>query len=370
MSDALAMAIDCKSFALCQNRVCRTMKNEIRIRATTALRSVLFALLVPVASYAEDVNSGPVAALPEGPLTETVTVTTTTSTTVSTTTSTTAVPTTTLPEIRACPDLRTDPQLTAELGLTKRADMNGNEVFVRPSSSQYCDPPEEGHKTSPIFCFENPYQSGEYTEVMAMRGRGTSLGNKYKGVKGWIKFRNNVLDIGKAYPGACYICGCFRGNQTSGGNGCFPPGVRILMADQSLKKIEEIKAGEKVWNPVQKKAIVVAQVVEGPENLPLIELGFAGRTVIVSQEHPVLTASGSKPAKLLTLKDMVFDTAGKQHLLTVLKRLELEEGQRVINLDLAAATEDPSERLLLSDGIITGDIVLQKRLASEAKATK
>ena len=34
-------------------------------------------------------------------------------------------------------------------------------------------------------------------------------------------------------------------------------------------------------------------------------------------------------------------------------------GQRVINVDLEAASSDADERLIVSDGIITGDIVLQ-----------
>jgi hypothetical protein len=62
---------------------------------------------------------------------------------------------------------------------------------------------------------------------------------------------------------------------------------------------------------------------------------------------------------LLTREDTVFDARGNPHPLTILETLPLEEGQRVINVNLDAASSDADERLLVSDGIITGDIVLQ-----------
>ena len=37
-------------------------------------------------------------------------------------------------------------------------------------------------------------------------------------------------------------------------------------------------------------------MIEGPESLPLIRFGFDGTTVTTSQAHPVLTATGLKPA--------------------------------------------------------------------------
>ena len=57
--------------------------------------------------------------------------------------------------------------------------------------------------------------------------------------------------------------------------------------------------------------------------------------------------------------DTVFDAQGKPHPVTILETLPIEEGQRVINVDLEAASSDADQRLIVSDGIITGDIVLQ-----------
>ena len=44
------------------------------------------------------------------------------------------------------------------------------------------------------------------------------------------------------HPETCYICGCFREI------GCFPPGVKITMADGSLRNIEDVRAGDMVRN--------------------------------------------------------------------------------------------------------------------------
>ena len=100
-------------------------------------------------------------------------------------------------------------------------------------------------------------------------------------------------------------------------------------------------------------------MIEGPEALPLIRLGFDGTTVTTSQVHPVLTATGLKPANQLKKGDTVFDAQGNPHAVTILETLPLEEGQRVINVSLDTASSDADERLIVSDGIITGDIVLQ-----------
>jgi len=63
--------------------------------------------------------------------------------------------------------------------------------------------------------------------------------------------------------------------------------------------------------------------------------------------------------------DTVFDARGNPHPLTILETLPLEEGHRVINVSQDAASSDPNERLMVSDGVITGDIVLQGLLKDQ-----
>ena len=161
------------------------------------------------------------------------------------------------------------------------------------------------------------------------------------------------------HPETCYICGCFRVE------GCFAPGVKITMADGSFRNIEDVRAGDLVRNAKTGAPVKVGKVIEGPEALPLIRFGFDGTTVTTSQAHPVLTAAGLKPANQLKKGDTVFDAQGNPHPVTILESLPIEEGQRVINVNLDAASSDANERLIVSDGIITGDIVLQGLLKAQ-----
>ena len=230
-----------------------------------------------------------------------------------------------------------------------------------------------------IYCFENPDVQQTLTddvpyefvtqEIAPLTDDGGPIGLEiwdmnmsslppdyyfYYGMDGsWDAFAAGVTGRSAQHGDACFICGRFRAI------GCFPPGVKITMADGSFRNIEDVRAGDLVQNAKTGAPVKVGQVIEGPEALPLIRFGFEGTTVTTSQAHPVLTAAGLKPANQLKKGDTIFDARGNPRPLTILETLPLEEGQRVINVDLEAASSDTDKRLLISDGIITGDIVLQ-----------
>ena len=184
----------------------------------------------------------------------------------------------------------------------------------------------------PIYCFENPYVDvskqqtavdlGRYHERRALRHLLTDEYNP------WDVFAACRSPGQPNHPDACFICGCFRIE------GCFAPGVKITMADGSLRNIEDVRAGDMVRNAKTGAPVKVAKVIEGPEALPLIRFGFDETTVTTSQAHPVLTATGLKPANQLKKGDTVFDAQGNPHPVTILETLPIEEGQRVINVDL------------------------------------
>ena len=79
----------------------------------------------------------------------------------------------------------------------------------------------------------------------------------------------------------------------------------------------------------------------------------------------MLTATGLTPANQLKKGDTVFDAKVCRTQFTILETLPIEEGQRVLNLNLDAASSDTDERLIILDGIITGDIVLQGLLKQQ-----
>ena len=155
------------------------------------------------------------------------------------------------------------------------------------------------------------------------------------------------------------ICACVRGGM----HGCFAEGTMITLADHSLKRVEEIKKGDLVLNPVTGKPARVKLVVDAPEPYPLIKLGYAGKSVRVTQTHPMLTVSGLKKAKDLSLEDEVQGEDGSFHKLATIEQLPVEAGQYVFNFELEADSDREAEHMLTADGIVTGDMVLQLKLS-------
>ena len=203
---------------------------------------------------------------------------------------------------------------------------------------------------SKIYCFENAYVNQALPDLTNWDLYDQQY---YYDPANWSAFVEVITGVGPSRPYACFICTCYRLD------GCFAPGVKITMADGSRRNIEDVRAADMVRNAKTGAPVKVGRVIEGPEALPLIRFGFEGATVTTSQAHPVLTAAGLKPANELKKGDTIFDAQGNPHTLTVLETLPLEEGQRVINVKLEAASSDVNERLIVSDGLITGDIVLQ-----------
>jgi hypothetical protein len=153
--------------------------------------------------------------------------------------------------------------------------------------------------------------------------------------------------------------------------GCFAPDTPILMADGSWKAVEGLLPTEQLWNPVTKKIVKVKKLVVGPEPLPLIEFGYEGRTVKVSTRHPIVTKAGIKRAEELVPGDVIYDTEGNEHLLTVLRALPMVEGQYVVNIKLAVSgTASADDHVIVANGIRVGDFELQERFGRRADAAR
>lgn len=175
------------------------------------------------------------------------------------------------------------------------------------------------------------------------------------------RLNNAAIVSSRADATACYSCGVIRDFE-----GCFPPGVEIALdADGTTKKVEDIAVGDKLWNPVLKTQVAVERVIEGPEVLPIIAVEFSSNLVRMTQGHPVKTKSGVKAAKSLTLEDKVLGSDGEYHSITSLKALPLRENQRVINFVMASGSAESDARMILADGLVTGDYVLQTEIAGQ-----
>jgi hypothetical protein len=147
-----------------------------------------------------------------------------------------------------------------------------------------------------------------------------------------------------------------------GKKGCFPRGVSIQLANGHSKLVEEIAVGDLLYNPVTRKPVEVSQVVEGPEKFPIIQFGYDNLKVRVTTEHVVLTESGLKRAKDLTLQDKVSNKSGEFSQIETLVNEPVERNQSVINFIINDTENKVENHWLLSDGIITGDLYLQEKL--------
>ncbi len=158
---------------------------------------------------------------------------------------------------------------------------------------------------------------------------------------------------------ACFICGFMRQK------GCFAPDMQLQMADGSLKRAREIAVGDLLWNPITRKGVKVLKVIEGPEPIGLVELAYQSFVLRVSQKHAVLTPSGLKLAGTLQAGDIITDGQGKPQKLKQASILPVEEGQRVINFILESDSSNPDSRMLLSEGVVSGDLIVQNSLVPQ-----
>jgi hypothetical protein len=150
--------------------------------------------------------------------------------------------------------------------------------------------------------------------------------------------------------------------------GCFATGTKIKMANGGTKNAENIEVGDMVFNPATGKPQKVASTRHGYEGGRLIEVGYQGKSVHVTQNHPFMTKSGLKQARHLTKLDQVRASNGEYHQVTTLKQLAEEPYIWVHNLALEADGGEFEQHAVEANGIMTGDHFLQKMLETKIYA--
>ena len=212
-------------------------------------RPAVFLVLTCCLAWSTALADPPAVYLAEGnaivPTTIIITTTTTLPIQIHPVTTTT---TTTLPTIPRCPDA---PFAGADAG-----SVSGINFWYDPSF--VCDTRIEGYS---LFCFENPWVDVSSSHRVDRKDLG--LWRWFGGDPGWqssggeplrmnlfLWYYSNfervapvfIAQEGATHPKACYVCGCVRVV------GCFAPGVKITMADGSLRNIEDVRAGDLVRN--------------------------------------------------------------------------------------------------------------------------
>lgn len=149
-------------------------------------------------------------------------------------------------------------------------------------------------------------------------------------------------------------------------HGCFDPSATILLESGQLIAAGDVKVGDRIFNSLSGRSFAVKRVLVGPENLPMVEMGFKGHLLRVSQEHPILTASGMKRANTVKVGDLILDAAGNEQALEYVRLAEIVDGQQVVNFELDVDSSDPIDRLIVADNMTSGDLTVQQsKLAGE-----
>ncbi len=148
--------------------------------------------------------------------------------------------------------------------------------------------------------------------------------------------------------------------------GCFALSTKIKLFDGGEKLAVNVEKGDRLLNPITKKSVTVSEVVYGPEeNIGLIMVGVGENNVKVTTQHPFETQRGLKSAADLTINDKILTSVGKYEKLTTLKVLPPVKNQRVINFIVSSNSKKPRDHMLLADGVVTGDLYLQRKLSRQ-----
>lgn len=149
-------------------------------------------------------------------------------------------------------------------------------------------------------------------------------------------------------------------------DGCFAPETKI-MTSIGAKPIRDIQAGDLIYSPISKNFSPVVQKTVGPEAKALIEVGYQGKTVRVTTEHPFITVAGLKQAQELTKADrLLTEKKGEYAPIEVLRQLPVQKDQMVYNIHVFG--ESFANRVIVADGIVTGDLRMQQDLANERRS--
>ncbi len=200
-------------------------------------------------------------------------------------------------------------------------------------------------------CYEHGDGTYRYINQCYTRADGysilwTSPGPRYNKCQGWY-----------------WSCaGCYCGETHFRDMGCFAPETQIQLADGSVRRIDELHTGDLILNPLTGRSSKLKGMVKGPEKEPMIEVGYYGKVVRVTTKHPMLTRRGIKTATELRTDDYLLGDDRKFHRLTELRRLPVDPEQQVYNFVMDEQDDSPSHHVVLADGIITGDLLMQQQL--------
>lgn len=211
---------------------------------------------------------------------------------------------------------------------------------------------------------DNMTYIGEFTVFQETRNSANFM-VKWDGKSGRIPHDYTMVVVNGS-DDSCTAYVRFVKQEPRTNNGCFAQNTKLKMFDGTDRVIALINVGDVILNPVTKLGQKVAEVRKGKEAKAMFELAFGGTTVTVTETHPMAVKGGIKMAKDVTTSDYLFDANGIIHKVSVAKKLPVNPDQIVLNIRLESKSSDPMQHMVLADGIVSGDLFLQRKMEKPA----
>lgn len=143
---------------------------------------------------------------------------------------------------------------------------------------------------------------------------------------------------------------------------CVAEGTRITLSDGSTVAVEALKAGQRVMVDASGRAERVDSKFKGHEVVPMVRLRtVGGRSLLLTDGHPVITPTGPVLAGLLQPGQKVMTRKGAETLVSVGREMF---ARPVWNLNVGKPPADLNDPAVtgarfFADGILVGDNIMQ-----------
>lgn len=148
-----------------------------------------------------------------------------------------------------------------------------------------------------------------------------------------------------------------------GAGGCYVEGTMIKIPGGKEVRIESLRPGDRVLRADGRPGII-AEMVAGPEKLPVIYFKTEdGKSLGVTNGHPMVTQKGVIKAKDVLATDSLALENGKLVKITDITK-------KIYNKDvynLVVAGNRDVDHVIISNGIATGDLHLQRQLQEQER---
>jgi len=157
-------------------------------------------------------------------------------------------------------------------------------------------------------------------------------------------------------------------------DGCFVDDTPILMADGSVKAIQDVREGDFVYNPVLKKGVQVATMVVGQEKGDLYKISYVYGakvdSVTSTHNHPFVTRTGIRVASDLKVGQTIVDKDLKDKEIINIEKIKSAVPKMVWNIllrsDEGTLDSQYAHHSFVAGGLMSGDYYVQQT-ASFAK---